>query len=176
MRSFVGVLALAAFRLLKLERLGLEGIELVGQIVEGVIEQPLLFRAEHALQIGMLNAENFSLIGQFRLGHGFQQPLRGGDGMAIGQTHSRAAADAKEGVARDGIEGLDAAVEQDRQPAEASQIETVHRLWRLCAREKPQRKQTAHDEGNPLFHASLLCTVRAGWAKRAPTLAGAADG
>ena len=99
----------------------------------------------------MLDAEDFSLIGQIGLGHRLQQPLRGGKTFAVGQADGGTTAHAEEGIARDGVQRLNAAIQEHRQAAEGGDVESINELGRLRAGEEPEGKNGGGNEGDIIF-------------------------
>ena len=158
----LGVLALGVLGVKNNLRLVFDVLVLVGQVVEGEIDQSLLGGAEFAGQIGMLHAENLALIGQFGTGHHFQQPGGGGHGAAGGVGQSGSAADAEQRIARDRIQRLNPAVEQDGQAAPGGHVKAVGRLGRRHTGQEPGGKNSGQNPGQPFFHGPLLLPASAG--------------
>ena len=101
------------------------------QFAEGVIAQSgfldaLFAQLELADEFGMVNQKDRAGVGDLRFEEGFEQPIRGSElgrvmpefpGGNFFQRHVASAADLEQGVARDGVERLDAAIEQHGQAA-----------------------------------------------------------
>ena len=142
-------------------RLVLQLFNLVGHVVEGVVFQARVLRPERSLQVRMLHAEKFQVIGHLRPRHRVQQPFRRRKGRGIGDADDGPAAHAQQGIARDGIQRLNAAIHQNGQPAEAGNVKTIFRFRRLDSREEPGGENGNKNPGQPLLHRGLLLPLPA---------------
>ena len=96
--------------------------ELVPGVVLAVLTGGLIGvhgELELALEIGVIDAEGLALVGDLGTHHDLDGPFGGGERALLGGVpHRLLVADLEEGIPREGIEGLEAAVEHHGQPAE----------------------------------------------------------
>ena len=112
------------------------------QLHEGVVAQAglldaLVLQFKFAEQLGVVNEEDGARVGYFGPRHHFEQPLGGLEflrvvpelpGRHYFEGNVPGAADLEEAIARDGVEGLNAAVEQHGQAAELTDVVFFFRL------------------------------------------------
>ena len=126
---------------------------------------------EEAFEFDVIDAEDFALVGLFGFGHDFEEPRGGGHGFVgfvVVQGDALFGADEEKGVAGNGIEGLDAAVEEDGELGESADIEFGGLAWCAEGGENPSSEEECNAPRNPacpagesLFHGvASFCFLR----------------
>ena len=131
-------------------------VHLGPELVEGV-KFLVVGQFEQLGDLVVVNAEDFPVVGRLGFHHHFEQPVRGGERLRLAAglfINGLLGADLEQGIAGDGIEGLEPAVHEDGQFAEFTRMETGFR--RLAqAGQGPARHHHDQNEGNPLFHNDI---------------------
>jgi hypothetical protein len=113
-----------------------------------------------------MDKENGTRVGHLRTSHYFEQPFCGLElhwmvpefpGRHLFERHVAGAADLEQGIARDRIEGLDAAAEQHRQPAEFADVILPIFLGQYYGNDfgSEQRDEKPGDESLQKLHVGL---------------------
>ncbi len=130
------------------------------EFLEGEILFLVRFPAERGQGVGVADDKNLSLIGLRRLHHHLGQPIHRGHRALVGPEGLLPVND-EERIARDGVERLDPAVQQDRQPAELLDCKTAAFVVLEKRRDHVKQRRRHDQPENPSpsrFHRALFLT------------------